>query len=407
MKQATENYYQFLCDTFSGAADLIESNQDLVDLTPFSVKSNEEIESQAFNLALTIPTRLKEDEEIAMWLLENEQLNRKSVAKLFGEFCENQIVQSTLEKIALKVCSLEAASGFVEGLKIFLPIVGCWEPSMEENEIDEDLLENVLQTYAKSHIARSPTPLFHTSTDCSSILKEIANHTLTLYQTLHRGKTAQAMAMSIFFNSIRNTLRKGDGLTLSIKGMTDLFIATSTGRPFACLQMPEDIPSYLFTKIMCSGMVQMSFQMSDQLTRFYARLTDNALYLFDVNENSDPRAIYFHDKLVFCVPLSFVMIRRGDLQYHDDVVELYNFSGKQLPVIDYRNQLGNESNLLPTSILYCDQVVLNLSSGSDFTNLDEEDEEVFINKEIDLIDHWIDSIEQAAWGCRSKMNKPK
>lgn len=335
-------------------------------------QSTAEIEVQEFNTACKIPARLATSEDdIALWILESEELNRSKTASYLTN-PSDPAARVVLEKIAIKICSLEVASGFVDGLKFFLPVVGCFDINQgTSTELSANLtpheinvLKYVMKIYIQAHLYYSKNPLFETPNGMENlaILIELGLSVLDLCKILQLKKKSQTIAMSDFFAVVRNLLRKGVNLTLSIKKMTDLFVSSSTGRGLTALKLPPHLPSYLFSQVRKEGYVSMGYQLDSPFKLYYARLTYNALYLCDpsvdmtlasYNSGLVSAALSCPYKLVCCIPLETVHIQLMDRseQYSvnidiagggsgdgDGLLEFTSINETNIPLIEYNHK---------------------------------------------------------------------
>jgi hypothetical protein len=351
-----------------GAMKLSMSKTQVSNIFQYFPQSSSEIETQEFNIMCKIPRKLLSDEEIAMWFLESEKLNRSNAELYFANPTDSS-ARSALEKLAAKICSLEIAYGFVEGLKFFLPVVGCWNSDEINNNFKSVTMKYVLKIFVQAHLQYSKTPIFTTGFENVPFIVEIALAVLDLCRVLEKNKTAQAVAMSDFFAALREIMKRGDSLTMHVKAMTDLFTAASSGRPMSALQLPVNLPSYLFATSGLSGYVKIGFRLDETFRLFFARLGSDALYLFDpttsvANEYPVSRSFFSQSaqpfkpalitpyKLRFCIPLDGVHIRYFDDMYatsergsEDEgvLLEMSSISVRLVPVIEYNTEEYYES----------------------------------------------------------------
>lgn len=418
-------------------------------ISQYFPQSASEIEIQEFNTACKIPSRLATSEDdIALWILESEELNRSKTAAYLTNPSDSA-ARVVLEKIAIKICSLEVASGFVDGLKFFLPVVGCFDINVgTQSEValnistqEMTVLKYVLKIYIQAHLYYSKNPLFETANGMENlaILIELGLSVLDVCKVLQLKKKSQTIAMSDFFAVVRNLMRKGVNLALSIKKMTDLFVSSSTGRGLTALKLPTHLPSYLFSQVRKEGYLSMTCQLDSPLRLFYARLTHNALYLFDpsvdislsaYSNNSASAAAAAHSspyKLVSCSPLETVHIQLMDRTEQcgaigaggsggdgEGLLELMSINEFKLPLIEYNHKEhyissgggGVQEWLGPRSITNHDSIYLSidsfkLPSGSDVISATPEDTPMpdggGVNSEVSA---WMDALENSCWESR-------
>ena len=464
-------------------------------LCQFFPENKNDMEIQRFNLTGKLPQRLSGEEDIAMWILESESLNRARVCKYLGtapeapnvssnsvRYRQEDIPRSVLKKLASKICSLDVAKGFVEGMKLFVPVVGCWDLFVEkanttsnESALDGQevsALKRILTEYVSEHARRSDKPLFPgiplTETNVNTMV-EIALCVLGLSKVLHEGTKSSSTAMADFFADLRTVLREQasptnnkaestegvfnqsitaspaaaqGALSMSMKTMTDLFTATSTGLPLvslaeshrnlqlnassshgAALPASSLRPSYLFAEHLISGAVTLGWNLEEPLVPKFARLTHDALYIFGP-ESELPEG---------CIPLEAVHVRTQDGNSgagRSAQITLTGLSGTAVPYV-HLHQAGvtavatahvlaptatvqfqqpfrsvalglgsvpvNTSGSIgtsdvpfggPSAVTYYPYVLLNISSPAG----------VSISESCDV---WVDALESAAWECRA------
>jgi len=276
-----------------------------------------ESEIQLFNLYGTVPERLSSDEDLAMWLLQTDQLNRTNVCQYFSSKRYDTLLRrSVLKKLASKICSLDSAKGFIEGLKFFLPVVGCWNPDPNETQASDAVMKYMLGEYVVAHLAHSDKPLFpNVVAENIPTLVEIALCILDLCKVLREGMKTPSTAMAEFFAALRSVLRnqqqqQGEDtlqqrqmqnspskqqrmLSISMKMMTDLYVTTTTGIPLTVLQLPESIPSYLFASVRLKGLLSVGYSLdngsSSSFRPVVAYLMDDALYLFSLTSTTSTK----------------------------------------------------------------------------------------------------------------------
>ncbi len=457
----------------------------------FFPDNKNDIEIQLFNLTGKLPQRLSGEEDIAMWILESEFLNRARVCKYLGtapeapnvsstgvRYRREDIPRSVLKKLASKICSLDVAKGFVEGMKLFVPVVGCWDLFVEKaNTTSSDagldgqevsVLKRILTEYVSEHAKHSDKPLFPgipLSDANVNTMVEIALCVLGLSKVLHEGTKSSSTAMADFFADLRTVLREqaspasnkadsADGalnqsitaspaaaqgaLSMSMKTMTDLFTATSTGLPLvslaeshrnlqlnasstrgATLAGSAPRPSYLFAEHLLSGAVTLGWNLEEPLVSKFARLTHDALYIFGP-ESELPEG---------CIPLEAVHVRTQDGTSgagRSALLTLTGLSGTAVPYVHLHQadvnatttpvsvssasvqfqqpfrsvsqvSASNATSSIgyvavpsggPRAVTYHAYVLLNIVSPVG----------VSVSESCDL---WVDTLESAAWECRA------
>jgi hypothetical protein len=440
----------------SQAVESLVLTGKVVRIESYYPKSCAEIETQLFNLHGHLPQRLCNEEEIAMWFLEAEHLNRTKVFEYLGyvkaapslgngfRLRREDIPKAVLRKIASKVCSLEVAQGFVEGLKLFIPVVGCWEALQEastENVVSHrtsPALKRILTEYILAHMQYSDKPVFQagsvTDSNVESVV-QVAISVLSLSKILHDGVKSTSAAMAEFFATIRTVLREqqqpsqGEGtgaqqlvaqspaapvtttLTMSMKTMTDLFTATSTGLPLGSLvhttlrdvgghvregTVPPS-PSYLFAHSLLSGAITLGSNLEEHFTVYFARLGHDALYLFEQPTDPSAESANSPGRLVSCIPLDCVHVRSEEVGPQSTLLTLVPLTGTGLPYITYSkasdpSQPADHQSEpqplqcpIPETVIYPAQIYVKAQDAL----------------------RWVDALEAACWECRANLMRRK
>ena len=240
-----------------------------------------------------------------MWFLEMNALNRAKVNNYFsdGFYNNNELTNRVLRKLCTIICSLEVANEFVEGLKFFIPVVGCWD-NEGIGSIDISILRHFLSSYISIHLSISSKPLFPSNENPFQNISTVVDISLSILNimSLHKNHANQeSLLMSDFCNSLRAMLSKSP-LNLSLKVMTDLFVSATSGRPIMPLTIPPDTPSFLFSLPVVMPLVPVSIP---HITNghYSAVLTRDAVYLIDQEASS---------KSAGCIPLSLLKAGSGD-----------------------------------------------------------------------------------------------
>ncbi len=137
--------------------------------------------SQTQTTTTTTPTPLPIEEELMMWLLEKDSLQRETIATFLLQ--PTLLARNTLIRLLYKICGLEIGQGFVEGLKYFFLVSGMWDKYLSlslisttgtDRERDNIYLtfRSVLTLYIQTHFTVSKKPLFSALTTSSSVLQE-------------------------------------------------------------------------------------------------------------------------------------------------------------------------------------------------------------------------------------------
>jgi hypothetical protein len=461
------------------AIKLRAGNVSVPSIESYYPKTKSEIETQLFNLYGRLPARLTSEEDIAMWILEGENINRSRVCAYLGRKQDQSaggnstgirvrredIPKGVLKRLANKICSLELAKGFVEGMKFFVPVVGCWDAVASYansdgggtvSKADTEVLCRILTEYVNAHLKYSDKPIFTPSAVNDSnidVVVEVALCVLSLSKALQDSVKSSSAAMADFFAALRAILREqqpassattGSGadsttitqflkpqpaaggspapLSLSMKAMTDLFVATSTGLPLSSLAHSAQHsgshhhhgahpvaagPSYLFASAGLQGNISLGFSLEDPFQPYFARLTSDALYIFEqATDTGGAERTCEGDTgtLVACIPLESVHLRTDDSTAQSTLLTLVPLSGNGLPFIQYAPQPSQQLKSPadgtaelpaysgPSAVTYRASIFLRLHSSR--TGGDDC-----------ALETWVDALETAAWECRSARTK--
>lgn len=241
---------------------------DLIEYIPWN---EEEVELQAFNLHGKISARIKSEEELAMWIFEQEALNR---IKLSDFLCNGSFqAQETLQAITAKICALDVAQHFGEGLKIFLPVTGLWERAVvrykrENPNTLSEAVRDQLSIFCQAHLKQSSSPLVSIGATETVIrwLTDVALVCMTVLLGYNcESELGYALSLSEFFSHLRNNPATSS-VTLSMKVMSDLYAAL-TSSPLVTVQEEmehaEMVRSVLFSGTPAfSGLARLQFHPS-------------------------------------------------------------------------------------------------------------------------------------------------
>lgn len=341
-----------------------ESIGGKLDILKYFPQSKKELFIQNFNLSggSKLPSDLIKDDQIAMWILKNDTLDRSIVAN----FLTNPIfiqAEKILDSISMKVCSLEECQGFIEGLKIYLPVVGGILNPNSDNTLplnlllDQKKLRKLLLAYGKAHIKackKCIIPTILSSNDnltpkLSSLLADLSLEVLNLYQSLAIADRPLSVLMNGFFRCVRsisfryedeitsampqhNTNLKPQPTIITGNVMDDIFNAVSSNAALMPIPNPigEDMsipPSYLFSNITRSNHIRIEFHSNDESPIVMrGKLCNNVLYFtkdvpltgdtLDKGDNED-NEVMNTQMLISCIPLALTRVRLSDnLGFH-------------------------------------------------------------------------------------------
>lgn len=249
--------YNYLISTANVYRSAIElrCSSDLDHLTnveKYYTTLQSDLEVQRFNLFEIVPDRLSSEDDVAMWFLETDSLDRQRVGHYLSSNSKTSMNnQSTnfsrhiprvvLEKIASKICALEVASGFIDGLKLFLPVVDDNDILSSGFSISDEKIRVLLREYVIAHFTHSSQPLLdYIAIDHVPVIIDIAISVLNLSRSLllkernilyglqSSCNTPSSMTMNTFINEITDVLSRQSNvyqpvLSLPSKAINDLF----------------------------------------------------------------------------------------------------------------------------------------------------------------------------------------
>lgn len=440
------------CSTILEASKLVNSHCALPELQKYFCEKSSDIEIQQFNLFGKIPHRLTNEEDIAMWLLETDSLNRERVSHYLTLSTYDELPRRCLAKLAAKICALDVGKSFVNGLKFFIPVVGCWDPSSEELQVDSPILRMVLEDYITAHLIHSKTPIFPNI--CKENLSTMLDITMCILQVckvIVDGSKSSSNAMADFFAALKMVMQKQQkdlakqqyttfqqqqlSFDLSMKVMTDLFVATTTGSPLlTVLHIPAGTSSCLFANIKMQGALTVGFTLEAALQPVYALCCDDALYLFSCYGDNDlitatmarrqrtcgnAATVPPNSRLLACIPLAAVRIHSQDDIAHSNLLELISIGNKEIPYIEYyekqpirnntgmSNHMNSSSILLPHKVVYHEKIFIHVNSITNFTETmatSSTNASAVSSVAADALAHvhdWMDAIENSCWEGRS------
>ncbi|RYG94182.1 hypothetical protein EON65_57880, partial [archaeon] len=312
-------------------------------------KTQSELQIQNFNLYLSLPVHLKNNpKEAAQWLLEESALDRHRVYAYFDHHLTQSPnpshYQQILYHIASQISSIEVGQGYVEGLKYFLPVIGIWNTWQDRKPTPPDLLKTLLRAYTLAHYQTSKKPFLQLTSDYSEKILDFGVCVVEVFRMLYVDNKPHAQCMSDFFTSLRAALRNSNNssISLSIKHMTDMFVSASSG-VVQGIKLPLSLPSYFFSLVKLSAQVKVSFSFRDRKIPYHAKVTSDALYLFQPQDVKDTKSNMKEpkDTLSAVLPLERMHIERcGGDRGQLEVLELTDIGGRPLPLIYYSYEEG-------------------------------------------------------------------
>lgn len=381
----------------------ISQNQVLPTLTEYFPLTTDDIDVQTFNLTGKLPPSLSSEEELAMWILEHDNLNR---LQLYSFFCSSQqsMAKDALTRLSNKVTSLEAAQHFADALKFFLPITGVWETALKHATSAEASKENIAQLFrgplalfCSAHLANSSSPLFSwRGVDEQQALLvplvDVATACIDLILSLH-DSLGPVVTMSQFIQRLGATSQAG----LTPRALSDLYsalihtpiIPATLGSTRGCFFATEPLIIIPLTVTFSSvGSVQVipstkraiieeQLPLGEGQGRLIklAWLMSDALYLF-----SDDR------QLIAALPLAQCSVTRAGSIQRPNRLSLTEIGGEMLTlIVFYSSSNDNSSYGAPTAIVLTTQVNIDLQPSESY----QQDTE-------DVVDHWLDKFEHAA-----------
>jgi hypothetical protein len=427
-------------ETLSKAVSLSEimGSQDMLDLSQFYPQTIADVEAQNFNIFGQLPLSIinkktnptvhsstqsqknnQIEEELMMWFLEKDNLRRDLIAQFLLQ--PSTLSRQTLSQLLHRICSLEIAQGFAEGLKYFFVVSGLWEEYVALSTINNDsgvraVFRTVVMQYVQTHFLLSKKPLLACSglTDSQlSILVDVTFEVLQAFRSLYLGKKASTVAMSEFNFALRSIFKNTESslrekTSLSNKAIMDLFQSISSA-PIVPLKVPSNIPSFIFASCIrsCSD-VAVSFDNDFQATPriVHVKLGKDALYLFQQQQQNDVNSGTNNSSwcISAVIPLSTVFPQRCSYDNNQEVFELLDLEGKRVMWLDFEictTTVDDTSYrfFAPSDIKLFNRIVLDFSQANDRTTADGVMAEG--TEDFEVCD-WFDQLENCCWECRSR-----
>jgi hypothetical protein len=343
-------------------------SKEYTDLSEYFPQSISELDIQSFNLTLKVPNELLKIrrpsssssssstlstsnlqqptvtltstpyERISTWLLETPSLNRESVGTFLTTDSEDDIGANVLEFLARKMCKIDAGNDFVQGLKIFLPVTGALDlelSSKNDSNLDESSVEKrrlkIITAYSKSHLSYSTSPIIKGGLTNLSVVSELAKLLVSCgLKTLYNVQQQQtSVVMQEFISSARFLLQHHKIEPLSIRILSDMFNSVIIGRPLIPFKLSSGLPTYLFsTRSSQERWILFGDKDDYYRTKLFARLCNNALYLFKSNDydTSHPHS---------CIPLQNVQVQVGDGVEYRTCLELWPIDGDYVNIFEF------------------------------------------------------------------------
>lgn len=383
--------------------------------------SGENVMIQRFNCSAEIPKYIDSPDKLSEWILEADMINRKNVFCYFKKYleCNEELAINGLLHLTELICKLDVASSFVDGLKFFVPVIGCWEPLMSNDGRHDWSMRKVLSFYCETHLRCSKSPIIpakegislaaqaQTLVDISywllHFMVQIENQHIKLYhrQAFHENVTM--LAAPLFTTSSEGSEEDTHSARMEVF-VTRLFESVRVGRPLQPLPDPATCPSYLLHRFsnqslhVCERKTWLSIgfeipdsdaiecyapNAEDDVHKLLAYLTKDALYIFsfpipsimslsaiDVTKSSRPP--------IACIPLEDSNVE----EYLDmdpfssstaaassgGIARLTSQGGEGVPMIEFSHSVDSEDSwplCLPMAIHYHPSILLRVEASSD------------------------------------------
>ena len=403
--------------------------EDSLDLNSYYPLTIQEYEVQYFNLTLTPPSRLS-NEKLTDWILETKSLRRKSVALYLtgGLIHTNDKYKSqaeeVLELLALKICSLDAAKSFTDGLALLMPTTGASDLFLElynkydNDDIDvlgyNDRLLILYTAYCKAHLSTSSTPLFTITVPTvpgGQGLKEAINVAIALCflivatcQQLDVRIKQEATILNEYTENIRTIFIEERMESPSIKTIHDMFSDAKIvySRLISPLPSINSIKSFLFSDSSAyQGWVTICYDAEDhKQEQLWAIVTFDAIYFFDIDSSFDPQYYSFPEsyRIHSCLPLQFVNVSIGDGHNHNKL-EIWPYNGNILPLIRMSETITIDSDSGTTTRTFHELSKLGYPEKISY----HQNIFIEINNSSDR-HHWSDKIDSFIWNCRNSQS---
>ena len=414
--------------TVLNASNFKENNikyQHPIILTEYFPSSILDTQIQRFNLNGTLPTLIDSGEKLSEWLLEAEKINRSTVFRylLSGVSNKGEVVIRGLQSLSQTICRLEEVSSFVDGLKYFVPTVGC----IDSDPVDRDIssrnafeVKKILHFYAHAHLQYSKNRIIQKSDKentaiLTDVLTDVAYWLLKLFEK--RLETSFRIDRQTFYNEVTSIIAPilKDLSDTNDSGYGDqivksLYDSVKVGRPLEPLTAPRNCPSFLFYDFGHSSMMVLerktlisvgflnssnleiysyspisksgsSFIDNSSQSNFLGYLANNAIYIFSINDLSNTTvdiklSASSSKPPLACIPLESCQVHEHLDDCHDAMfdseeglgtMEITSSSGSRLPFIEFNRESSDSSGewsgwpaCIPSSITYHESILLHL-----------------------------------------------
>jgi len=374
-------------------------------LSSYSPQTLQDIEIQQFNLYLTIPKSITSEEDTAMWVLENNNLDRKQVCRFLIQ--SGNVYKNVCSQIAIKICSLEIGKNFIDGLKYFVPVCGIWDlfflqakssPVTPENETT---FRYFLDIYITAHLNHSEDKLqLVNNHENPAILMDLGLLMLTTFYSWNIVQQSVTICLSDYLTTCKQQLvNRYSSFSYDINILNELFIS-GTSTPITAVPFATVLPGYYFQNVKRLGQMTLHYHLTTLTeptqNEYEAKLCIDGLYLFQY-QPLDKRMI-----LMACIPLHSLHFSRYTVQDHSYVQLLHHGGsgeGKVAMIIYQEGQYQGYSHYpIIQDIVYHDSIYLS-------PHVVEQDNERKVGSTLNEVMSWLDELEDCYWQYQTALSQ--
>jgi hypothetical protein len=400
-----------------------ESSKTL-NLIHYYPQSIEEVEIQRFNLNGEIPHRLSTVDSIAVWLLETESLVRENVCKYLTQRSSSSDGVSSdmvLEALSKKICSLDVSEGFIEGMRVHLPICGGIIPSnltVYEFIHEESKLSILLKAYVRGHLLYSKSPIIDAKfadDEVINALASLAEIVIQTYRSLASSDKPWPAINNDFQVATREVFKKQlPAVTMDMKTINEMLVTISANNgQLVPLYIPEKTPSYFYASVVKSGWIRLGFNTDiEVMMKCFVRLCNNALYIFVDSHATNAQGF---------IPLQYLRPQLSDTLNTYSTINLLPVLDSVIPYVAMKSAIYKRDSLkwsAPEEVTYHSRFILDIldeelvlnEKASKIINTpmitslpsvdSSKESKAKFRKHVEVVAQWLEVLEECSWDSR-------